>query len=54
MTVRIDDLDGVAELSDDVLGAVVGGREPMTPPTPKLSSSLGNGTKGDPLPDTST
>ncbi|MER7212943.1 hypothetical protein ABT340_38275 [Streptosporangium sp. NPDC000239] len=49
MTVRIDDLDGSAE----VLGAVVGGRPPMTPPTPRYASSLGNGTQGDPLPDIS-
>ncbi|GAA3109506.1 hypothetical protein [Streptosporangium carneum] len=54
MTVRIDDLDGSLELPEDALETVVGGREPMTPPTPKLSSSLGNGTRGDPLPDTFT
>ncbi|MEU1878015.1 hypothetical protein ACFYY8_13300 [Streptosporangium sp. NPDC001559] len=53
MTVRIDDLDGSAEVSDEVLGAVVGGRPPMTPPTPRYASSLGNGTQGDPLPDIS-
>ncbi|MGJ6966236.1 hypothetical protein ACSDR0_30440 [Streptosporangium sp. G11] len=54
MTVRLDDLDDAAELPEDALGAVVGGRDAMTPPTPKVSSSLGNGTRGDPLPDTWT
>jgi hypothetical protein len=54
VTVRLDDLDDAAELPEDALGAVVGGRDAMTPPTPKLSTALGNGTRGDPLPDTWT
>ncbi|MER6173038.1 hypothetical protein [Streptosporangium sp. NPDC001681] len=43
MTVRIDDLEHGAELPDDVLDAVIGGRAPMTPPSPKVCTSVNNG-----------
>ncbi|MET8046495.1 hypothetical protein ABZU75_02765 [Streptosporangium sp. NPDC005286] len=43
MTVRIDDLHGAAELSDDAMDSVIGGREPMTPPSPRVCTSINNG-----------
>ncbi|WP_436757675.1 hypothetical protein [Streptosporangium sp. V21-05] len=43
MTIRIDDLPGTAALSDDALDTVIGGREPMTPPSPKVCTSINNG-----------
>ncbi|MDF5754126.1 hypothetical protein [Spongiactinospora sp. TRM90649] len=43
MAIRIDDLRGDAELPDDALDAVVGGRPPMTPPSPRVCTSINNG-----------
>ncbi|MFF5110550.1 hypothetical protein [Streptosporangium sp. NPDC000509] len=43
MTIRIADLEHDAELPDDVLDTVIGGREPMTPPSPKVCTSINNG-----------
>jgi hypothetical protein len=47
MKVLLGDLEFAAELSDDVLEAVIGGREPMTPATPKVCTASGNGPLGD-------
>ncbi|WP_157530478.1 hypothetical protein [Microtetraspora niveoalba] len=42
MTIRIDDLENGAELPDDVLDAVIGGRD-MIGPSPKVCTSINNG-----------
>ncbi|MEV4575404.1 hypothetical protein AB0K16_19335 [Nonomuraea jabiensis] len=47
MKILLGDLEFAAELSDDALEAVIGGREPMTPATPKVCTAMGNGTISD-------
>ncbi|MFF0578015.1 hypothetical protein ACFY19_13525 [Streptosporangium saharense] len=43
MTIRFDDLHSAAALSDDALDDVIGGRPPMTPPSPRVCTSINNG-----------
>ncbi len=39
MNIRIDDLPEGAELPEEMLDAVVGGRPPMTPPSMKVCTA---------------
>ncbi|MEU6412624.1 hypothetical protein [Microbispora sp. NPDC046933] len=49
MSVRIDDLNGDAELPEDFLDDIVGGKPPLIgPECAYVSSSLGGG-RGDPI-----